>query len=124
MVGLNVSPKPSSQSTLKFVQNCSFICFCIFNQTAHNINVTCASQEFIDRPYVLVGNSIGSLACLMVSAASPAGRVAGTVLLNSAGAMNNKGVLGDWRIVLIYPIFLLIDLLLSIKPIAEFLFNR
>lgn len=53
-----------------------------------------------------------------------AGRAAGTVLLNSAGAMNNKGVVGDWRIVLVYPIFLLIDLLLSIRPVAAYLFDR
>jgi hypothetical protein len=32
-------------------------------------------------------------------------------------------VLGDIRIVLVYPLFLLIDLLLSIKPLARRLFN-
>lgn len=31
------------------------------------------STEFIDRPFVLVGNSIGSLACLMANAALPKG---------------------------------------------------
>lgn len=51
-------------------------------------------------------------------------RVRGTVLLNSSGAMNNKGVVADIRIVLVYPIFLLIDLLLSIRPVARFLFDK
>ena len=142
---------------------------------------------------MLVGNSIGSLACLTAAASAPPGRVAGAVLLNSAGAMNNKGacvarvaprcacapaapaaaqsarsaprtpallplqikkpkkklnsslsflsparppgplsrcrppppagVTGDPRIILAYPLFLLIDLLLSIRPIASYLFN-
>jgi hypothetical protein len=37
--------------------------------------------------------------------------------------MNNKGVLNDWRIIIAYPLFLLIDLLLSIRPLASYLFN-
>jgi hypothetical protein len=53
----------------------------------------------------------------------PPSRISGLVLLNSAGAMNNKGVVSDWRIMLVYPLFLLIDLLLSIKPVAAYLFN-
>jgi pimeloyl-ACP methyl ester carboxylesterase len=41
-------------------------------------------------PTTLVGNSIGGLASLMAAAAAPAGTVRGLVLLNTAGAMNNK----------------------------------
>ena len=180
---------------------------------ASQINAFCS--EFIDRPVVLVGNSIGSLSVLTVggaqscstargadhaaaslpaaapaapggfppsppsppcqppsplpsmagalqaAAATPAGSLRGVALLNSAGAMNNKGVvsgtlsldwslppptatshpsllrahdlpppppppppqLGDWRIILAYPLFLLIDLLLKTRPIASRLFT-
>lgn len=38
----------------------------------------------------LVGNSIGGLASLMAAAAAPQGSVRGLVLLNTAGALNNK----------------------------------
>lgn len=41
-------------------------------------------------PAVVVGNSIGSLSVLTAAAAAPEGQLAGVVLLNSAGAMNNK----------------------------------
>ena len=41
-------------------------------------------------PAVVVGNSIGSLSVLTAAAAAPEGLVEGVVLLNSAGAMNNK----------------------------------
>lgn len=41
-------------------------------------------------PAVVVGNSIGSLSVLTAAAAAPQGTLAGCVLLNSAGAMNNK----------------------------------
>lgn len=100
----------------------------------------------------MVGNSIGALACLMVSvfvtnlltkevlrcknchkvkssvkllafaqvsADAPEGTVRGCVLLNSAGAMNNKGVISDWRIVAVYPLLLFIDFILSIPAFAQ-----
>ena len=70
---------------------------------------------------VLVGNSVGSLSCLM-AAAGPV-RAKGVVLLNTAGALNNKGVVSDWRVALAYPIFLLVDLLLSVRPVARALFD-
>ncbi|KAG2451648.1 hypothetical protein HYH02_003428 [Chlamydomonas schloesseri] len=76
------------------------------------------------KPAVLVGNSIGGLACLMTNVAAPEGAVRGTVLLNSAGAMNNKGVIGDWRIVAVYPLLLLIDFLLSIPAVSAALFKN
>jgi pimeloyl-ACP methyl ester carboxylesterase len=41
-------------------------------------------------PAVVVGNSIGSLSCLAAAAQAAPGQLAGLVLLNSAGAMNNK----------------------------------
>jgi hypothetical protein len=59
-----------------------------------------------------------------VNAASPPEAVRGTVLLNSAGAMNNKGVIGDWRIVAVYPLLLFIDFLLSIPAVSAGLFNK
>jgi pimeloyl-ACP methyl ester carboxylesterase len=81
-------------------------------------------DEFVEgKPAVLVGNSIGSLASLMVAATSP-DRMRGIVLLNTAGAMNNKGITSDWRIRLVLPIIYLIDFLLRIRPIASALFER
>eukprot|EP00798_Chlamydomonas_sp_ICE-L_P020462 gene20462-27251_t len=81
-------------------------------------------DEFIDSPVILIGNSFGSFACLMVNVALPQERVKGTVLLNCAGAMNNKGLAGDdWRIALLYPILLLFDLLLKTPVIASYLFK-
>ncbi|GLC39668.1 hypothetical protein PLESTB_001862600 [Pleodorina starrii] len=83
------------------------------------------NAEFMaGKPVVMVGNSIGALACLMVNAASPQEAVRGTVLLNSAGAMNNKGVIGDWRILALYPVLLFIDFLLSIPAVSAALFNN
>jgi peptide/nickel transport system substrate-binding protein len=48
-------------------------------------------NEFIDRPVVLVGNSIGSLTALTAAAGLTEQQLRGVALLNSAGAMNNKG---------------------------------
>ncbi|KAL4438016.1 hypothetical protein ABPG77_004237 [Micractinium sp. CCAP 211/92] len=81
-------------------------------------------SEHIQGPTVLVGNSIGSLATLMVADAAPPDQVAGLALLNCAGGMNNKAISDDWRIKLAMPIFLLIDLLLQRRPLAERLFNN
>lgn len=38
--------------------------------------------------------------------------------------MNNKAIADDWRIRLAMPLFLLIDLLLKTRPIAQLLFDR
>lgn len=68
----------------------------------------------------------GLCLCVVVQAAAKAAphQVRGLVLLNAAGAMNNKGVVSDWRIIAAYPIFLLIDLLLSTRSIARPLFDN
>ncbi|GAB4824123.1 hypothetical protein N2152v2_011169 [Parachlorella kessleri] len=79
--------------------------------------------EFVEQPAVIVGNSLGSLTSLMVSASAP-DRIAGTVLLNCAGGMNNKAISDDFRIKLAMPIFLLIDYLLAQPRIARYLFDR
>eukprot|EP00879_Flechtneria_rotunda_P015806 GHRR01016529.1.p1 GENE.GHRR01016529.1~~GHRR01016529.1.p1 ORF type:complete len:308 (+),score=76.20 GHRR01016529.1:302-1225(+) len=75
-------------------------------------------------PAVIVGNSIGSLSCLAAAAKASQDQLAGVVLLNSAGAMNNKGVVSDWRIIMAMPLLLLIDLLLKTRPVAEPLFKN
>ncbi|CAL5229041.1 g12290 [Coccomyxa viridis] len=80
--------------------------------------------EFVDGPAILVGNSIGSLISLMASAEGGAERVKGTVLLNCAGGMNTKGLTDDWRVRLAFPIFRLIDFLLSRQRVARYLFNN
>ncbi|CAI5511927.1 unnamed protein product [Closterium sp. Naga37s-1] len=57
-------------------------------------------------------------------AALPGEEVAGVVLLNCAGGLNNKAIEDDWRIRLALPLFLLIDFLLSFPPLASAIFNR
>lgn len=80
--------------------------------------------EFLDgQKAVVVGNSVGSLATLMVAASLPE-RVGGVVLLNCAGGMNNKAIADDWRIKLAMPIFLLVDWLLRRPNIARRLFDN
>ena len=81
-------------------------------------------KEFIgDTPTVIVGNSVGSLASLMVASTVPA-QIKGVVLLNCAGGMNNKAIADDWRIKLAMPLFLLIDWLLNQPKIARRLFDN
>ncbi|CAI5475968.1 unnamed protein product [Closterium sp. Yama58-4] len=81
-------------------------------------------SEVVQCRVVLVGNSIGSLVALAAAAALPGEEVAGVVLLNCAGGLNNKAIEDDWRIRLALPFFLLIDCLLSIPPLASAIFNR
>ncbi|XP_002962489.2 uncharacterized protein LOC9662179 [Selaginella moellendorffii] len=75
-------------------------------------------------PTVLVGNSIGSLACLTATANATEGLIRGAVLLNCAGGMNNKAVVDDWRLKLASPLLSLIDWLLKQPGISSRLFNR
>ncbi|CAK9190201.1 unnamed protein product [Sphagnum troendelagicum] len=81
-------------------------------------------KEVVGAPTVLIGNSIGSLACVIASAAAPSGLVRGTVLLNCSGGMNNKAISDDWRLQLASPLLWLIDFLLQRPYIATRLFNR
>lgn len=82
-------------------------------------------QEFIGEstPAVIMGNSVGSLATLMVASKIP-NRVSGVVLFNCAGGMNNKAISDDWRIKLAMPIFLLIDWVLNQPQLARRLFDN
>ncbi|XP_071711542.1 uncharacterized protein [Rutidosis leptorrhynchoides] len=82
-------------------------------------------DEIVQRPAVLVGNSVGSLACVIAAAGTYKNTlVQGLVLLNCAGGMNNKAIVDDWRIKLVYPLLLLIDFLLKQNRIASFIFER
>lgn len=81
-----------------------------------------------NQPVVLIGNSVGSLACLMVAATTKdcntrQKEIAGLVLMNCAGGMNNKAIVDDWRLKLVYPLFLLIDWMLRQPTIAKYLFD-
>ncbi|CAI9113071.1 OLC1v1013599C1 [Oldenlandia corymbosa var. corymbosa] len=80
-------------------------------------------NEIIQKPTILVGNSVGSLACV-IAAANSSSSVRGLVLLNCAGGMNNKAIVDDWRIKLVLPLLWLIDFLLKQKSIANFIFNK
>ncbi|GLJ18918.1 hypothetical protein SUGI_0338130 [Cryptomeria japonica] len=82
------------------------------------------SKDVIQAPTVLIGNSVGSLACLIASSEAPENLVRGIVLLNCAGGMNNKAIVDDWRIKLVSPLLWLIDLLLKQRRIASALFER
>nr|GMD09227.1 pheophytinase, chloroplastic [Ipomoea batatas] len=81
-------------------------------------------SEVVQMPTVLVGNSVGSLACVIAAADSQQSLIRGLVLLNCAGGMNNKAIVDDWRIKLLLPLLWLIDFLLQQKAIASALFDR
>uniref|UniRef100_A0A0D3G7Q6 AB hydrolase-1 domain-containing protein n=1 Tax=Oryza barthii TaxID=65489 RepID=A0A0D3G7Q6_9ORYZ len=81
-------------------------------------------DEVVRRPTVLVGNSVGSLACVIAAADSSRDLVRGLVLLNCSGGMNNKAIVDDWRIKLLLPLLWLIDFLLKQRRIASALFER
>lgn len=81
-------------------------------------------DEVVGRPTVLVGNSVGSLACVVAASESTGGLVRGLVLLNCAGGMNNKAVVDDWRIKLLLPLLWLFDFLLKQKGIASAVLER
>ncbi|XP_028769279.1 pheophytinase, chloroplastic [Neltuma alba] len=81
-------------------------------------------DEVIQKPTVLIGNSVGSLACVIAASDSSQTLVRGLVLLNCAGGMNNKAIVDDWRIKLLLPLLWLIDFLLKQKGIASAIFER
>lgn len=81
-------------------------------------------EQIVQRPAVLIGNSVGSLACLIAASESSSSLVAGLVLLNCAGGMNNKAIVDDWRIKLLLPLLWLFDFLLKQKVIASAIFER
>ncbi|PIN11417.1 putative hydrolase/acyltransferase (alpha/beta hydrolase superfamily) [Handroanthus impetiginosus] len=81
-------------------------------------------HEVVQKPTVLLGNSVGSLACVIAAAESTRSLVRGLVLLNCAGGMNNKAIVDDWRIKLLLPLLWFFDFLLKQRGIASYLFNR
>ncbi|GER27559.1 alpha/beta-Hydrolases superfamily protein [Striga asiatica] len=83
-------------------------------------------DEIVQRPTVLLGNSVGSLACVIAAAESNKCKslVCGLVLLNCAGGMNNKAIVDDWRIKLLLPLLWFFDFLLKQRGIASYLFER
>ncbi|XP_038884600.1 pheophytinase, chloroplastic isoform X2 [Benincasa hispida] len=81
-------------------------------------------DQVIKKPTVLVGNSVGSLACVIAASDSSRNLVRGLVLLNCAGGMNNKAIVDDWRIKLLLPLLWLFDFLLNQRVIASALFER
>lgn len=85
-------------------------------------------DQIVKEPTVLIGNSVGSLACVIAAASesssSPKSSIKGLVLLNCAGGMNNKAIVDDWRIKLLFPLLWLIDFLLNQRWIASFIFER
>ncbi|KAF9661461.1 hypothetical protein SADUNF_Sadunf19G0071300 [Salix dunnii] len=81
-------------------------------------------DEVIQKPTVLIGNSVGSLACVIAASESSHALVRGLVLLNCAGGMNNKAIVDDWRIKLFLPLLWLIDFLLKQRAIASWIFER
>ncbi|KAF5450036.1 hypothetical protein F2P56_030418 [Juglans regia] len=81
-------------------------------------------KEIVQKPTVLVGNSVGSLACVIAASESSRSLVQGLVLLNCAGGMNNKAIVDDWRIKLLVPLLWLFDFLLSQRGIASTIFEN
>ncbi|KAH9781838.1 AB hydrolase-1 domain-containing protein [Citrus sinensis] len=81
-------------------------------------------DEVVQKPTVLIGNSVGSLACVIAASESSQTLVRGLVLLNCAGGMNNKAIVDDWRIKLLLQLLWFIDFLLKQRPIASAIFER
>lgn len=81
-------------------------------------------DEIVQKPTVLIGNSIGSLACVIAASESVNNLIRGLVLLNCAGGMNNKAIVDDWRIKLLLPLLWLFDFLLKQRGISSALFDR
>ncbi|XWS54408.1 hypothetical protein CRYUN_Cryun10bG0087200 [Craigia yunnanensis] len=81
-------------------------------------------NEVVQKPTMLIGNSVGSLACVIAASESSQNLVRGLVLLNCAGGMNNKAIVDDWRIKLLLPLLWLFDFLLKQKGIATAIFER
>uniref|UniRef100_A0A5B6YXH6 AB hydrolase-1 domain-containing protein n=1 Tax=Davidia involucrata TaxID=16924 RepID=A0A5B6YXH6_DAVIN len=81
-------------------------------------------DEIVQRPTVLIGNSVGSLACVIAASEPTQSLVRGLVLLNCAGGMNNKAIVDDWRIKLLLPLLWFFDFLLKQRGIASLLFDR
>ncbi|KAM7279631.1 hypothetical protein ACFE04_006765 [Oxalis oulophora] len=81
-------------------------------------------NDIVGKPTVLIGNSVGSLACVIATSESTQSLVRGLVLLNCAGGMNNKAIVDDWRIKLILPLLWLFDFLLNQRRIASAIFER
>ncbi|XP_020575816.1 pheophytinase, chloroplastic [Phalaenopsis equestris] len=80
--------------------------------------------EVIKKPTVLIGNSVGSLACVIAASEATQGLIRGIVLLNCAGGMNNKAIVDDWRIKLILPLLWLLDFFLKQRTIASAIFEN
>ncbi|EYU22782.1 hypothetical protein ABFS82_03G117500 [Erythranthe guttata] len=81
-------------------------------------------DEIVQRPTVLLGNSVGSLACVIAASESSQSQVRGLVLFNCSGGMNNKAIVDDWRIKLLLPLLWFFDFLLKQRGIASYLFDR
>ncbi|GAY34267.1 hypothetical protein CUMW_282470 [Citrus unshiu] len=79
-------------------------------------------DEVVKKPTVLI--DILQLACKETLAQSSQTLVRGLVLLNCAGGMNNKAIVDDWRIKLLFPLLWFIDFLLKQRPIASAIFER
>ncbi|CAA2942088.1 Hypothetical predicted protein [Olea europaea subsp. europaea] len=80
-------------------------------------------DEIVQRPAILMGNFVGSLACLIVAAESTRTLVQGLVLLNCASGMNNKEIVDDWMIKLLLPLLWFFDFLLKQNGIASYPFD-
>ncbi|KAK9812307.1 hypothetical protein WJX73_000809 [Symbiochloris irregularis] len=80
------------------------------------------ARNKVGEPAVYIGNSLGSLICLM-AASELEEDVQGLLFLNCAGGMNNKCTPEDWRVKMAMPFFALVDFLLSRQRIARALFN-
>ncbi|KAK1568979.1 hypothetical protein Q3G72_031196 [Acer saccharum] len=83
-------------------------------------------DEVVGKPTVLIGNSVGSLACVIAASEEKSSKtllVQGLVLLNCSGGMNNKAIVDDWRIKLLLPLLWFIDFLLKQRVIASAIFD-
>ncbi|GKU96160.1 hypothetical protein SLEP1_g9427 [Rubroshorea leprosula] len=86
------------------------------------------AERIFSLPFCFQRNISGRLVSLLTlyccHEESSRNLVHGLVLLNCAGGMNNKAIVDDWRIKLIFPLLLFIDFLLKQRRIASAIFER
>ena len=107
MLGFGDSSKPDLQYTIELWRDAA---------------LAFLAEQPSSGPWLVMGNSIGSLVALAVAAEAPPGTCAGVLLHNCAGGMNNSARTDDWRAALALPLFALVNAVLK-SPLAQPLFD-
>jgi len=86
--------------------------------------IFCKDNDYARLAFRYLWLALILLFCVLLQSESSRSLVRGLVLLNCAGGMNNKAIVDDWRIKLLFPLLWLFDFLLSQRGIASAIFER